>query len=104
MNNSKTYSLTAFNFSIISWTLIVLLKIISLAISDFASGLSIIQSGIIGIPIIIISIIGFIKSMKGIKEPNSLKKLVGIALNSIVVLFFFYALLKTLFNFFNFNF
>jgi len=81
----KTYSNKSFKYGIIAVFLI--LSSIGLIIATFTfsdSIFSLISGGLIFIASIL-GILGLEKSIKGIKEPNTIKKIVGLVLNSVIV-------------------
>jgi hypothetical protein len=93
--NPNTYS--AFVFGLISLllltTLILFVEYYYQLFSDFDTIILLILVSSFGI----ISILGFTKSIKGIKETNSWKKIIGITLNVGFVLLFIYGLISFVF-------
>ena len=82
------HSHKGFKFGILGIGLILIIVILSLLLHllkyDFISliiGLTVFSIGIV-------SIIGLIKSLKGINEPNTFKKIIGIVINFCLVAFF----------------
>ncbi len=74
--------------------LIVLTQITHLFKSDFGSLLI----GLLTFAVGIISIIGFIKSLKGIKEPNTAKKIIGIVINFGIIMLFLSAIVANIYD------
>ena len=74
--------------------LIILTQLLNTLTSDFAS----ILIGFFTFTIGIISIIGFIKSIKGIKEPNTAKKIIGITINFGVVILFLSVIIANIYD------
>ena len=52
--------------------------------------------GILSLVIIILAIIGFSNVMKGIREPNSFKKIIGLVVNSAIVGFGFFLIIANI--------
>ena len=91
-NSHKGFKIGLISFSllIIQFFIIPFLySKISESTIDFLSGFLIFLSGIF-------SIYGVIKSIKGIKEPFTNKKIVGILLNVGILLFFLYAIIMNI--------
>ena len=74
--------------------LIILTQLLNTLISDFAS----ILIGLLTFAVGIISIIGFIKSIKGIKEPNTAKKIIGIIINFGIVILFLSVIIANIYD------
>lgn len=75
-------------------TLVIFTKYFYRLMSDFDTiiiGLLTLSSGLI-------SILGLTKSIKGIKEPNTLKKIIGIVLNVGFVSLFLYIIISNVFD------
>ncbi|GAB1858636.1 hypothetical protein MHTCC0001_34760 [Flavobacteriaceae bacterium MHTCC 0001] len=89
MTNNNIYSHKGFNFGIYAIGLIVFAIVISLLVNSLESDF---YSMLIGLPVFVgglIGVIGIILSIRGIKEPNTVKKIVGIIINlGIATLFF----------------
>lgn len=87
-----------FNFGLLSSLLvisiIIFMKYFYRLLSDFDTTVFIILSLLFGV----ISVLGLINSIKGIKEPNTFKKITGMILNVGFVLLFLYALTSYVFD------
>ena len=85
-----------FKFGLISLIgfsgIIIISKYLNNSVNDLAS----IIIGFLSISIGVISIIGIINSIKGLKEPNTLKKIIGLILNFGFVSFFLFVFLTNL--------
>ncbi|WP_338731361.1 hypothetical protein [Mangrovimonas cancribranchiae] len=85
---TNTYSHKGFKFGILGIGLILIIVILSLLLNVLKYNFISILIGLTVFAIGIVSIIGFIKSLKGIKEPNTFKKIIGIIINfGLVTLF-----------------
>ncbi|WP_456424127.1 hypothetical protein [Lutibacter sp.] len=88
-----------FNFGMLSSLLVIsiliFMKYFYRLLSDFDTIVFIILSLSFGV----LSALGFINSIKGIKEPNTFKKIIGIILNIGFVVLFLYALASFVFDF-----
>lgn len=76
--------------SLLVITIMIFMEYFYRLLSDFDTIVFIILSLSFGI----ISILGLISSIKGIKEPNTFKKIIGIIVNVGFVLIFLYALIS----------
>ena len=87
-----------FNFGLLSLLLVIsiliFMKYFYRLLSDFDTNVFIILSLLFGV----ISILGLINSIKGIKEPNTFKKITGMILNVGFVFVFLYALTSYVFD------
>ena len=86
MTNSKSYSYIAFRFTVVAiFLLIVPLAILFLnppdILNTFVSLILLVKSGLFALA-------GFIFNIKGIKEPNTIKKLCSLIANSLLGLTF----------------
>ncbi len=92
MTETNISSHNGFKYGIIALSLIIVMLIListlsndNLDITSMAIGLLIICAGIV-------SIIGLLKSIKGISEPNTAKKIIGIILNLGIAAFFIFVI------------
>ena len=99
MINPNQKSHRGFNFGMISSLLFIIIIIFMKYFYRLLSDLDSIIFGILSLSLGIISILGFIKSLKGIKEPNTFKKILGLILNTgFVSLFLYYLILFVIDN------
>lgn len=75
-------------------TIIALTQLLNTLKSDFAS----ILIGLLVFAVGIVSIIGFIKSIKGFKEPNTAKKIIGIILNFGIAILFMSVIIANIYD------
>ena len=88
MSKINLYSHSGFKFGVIGLGLILTMIIVTLLRDTFNSSIISIIIGLLTIGAGIAAIIGLVKSLKGIKEPNTIKKIIGIIINfGIVALF-----------------
>gem|GEM_PF-3914890 len=88
-NKKYSHSKAAFQVSIISLCIVLAFVITLSVIPDFAF--------FIGIPFFIsgiISILGLIFNIRGIKEPSSPSKYVGLTINTLLSLLFIYIMIQ----------
>lgn len=82
------YSDKGFRFGILGIGLFLILVILSLLLRFIKYDFISLIIGLIVFAIAIVSAIGLINSIKGIKEPNTSKKIIGIILNLLLISFF----------------
>ncbi|MFI0427954.1 hypothetical protein [Mariniflexile sp. HMF6888] len=86
MNNK--YSHQGFKFSMIGLILIILLIAFTLVLNTLSSYIYSLLIGALAFFIGIFAIVGFVKSLQGLKEPNTSKKIIGIIINLGIVMLF----------------
>ncbi|OUS00950.1 hypothetical protein A9Q86_09375 [Flavobacteriales bacterium 33_180_T64] len=77
------FAILAIGFFLVFVALKVLVTTENISIATYTNA-----SAFIMLVVIICSIVGFIFSIKGRKDPNSIKKIIGLIINSILVLLF----------------
>ena len=98
MDKIKNNSHSGFNFGVIGLTLILIMIILT-KFSNSENNSSI--SNIIGLLTLgagITAIIGFVKSLKGLKEPKTAKKIIGIIINFGIVAIFISIIIGNIFD------
>ncbi|WP_157514650.1 hypothetical protein [Mangrovimonas sp. TPBH4] len=94
MENLNRYSQSAFKYGIIRLLLLINVFLYSSLFQkiqySLESNFKIFDEiiGVLSLTTIIIGIIGFMKSMKGLKEPNTPKKIIGLIINSGITILF----------------
>lgn len=96
INSHKGFKYGIFGISLIL-ILIILTQLLNTLKSDFASMLIGLLTFVVGM----ISIIGFTKSLQGIKEPNTIKKIIGIIINFGIVILFFSVIITNIYDIYN---
>lgn len=94
MTKNNTNSHKGFNYSILGIGLILISIVLTYFLNTFASDLASILIGVVAFAIGITSVIGFSNSLKGIKEPNTAKKIIGIIVNFGIVVLFLYVIIS----------
>ena len=89
---TNTYSHKGFKFGILGIGLLFIVVILSLLLNVLKYDSISILIGLTVFTMGIVSIIGIIKSLKGIKEPNTFKKIIGIIINFALVTLFLLSL------------
>ncbi|WP_459212241.1 hypothetical protein [Aquimarina rhabdastrellae] len=84
--NVKSHN--GFKYGVISFLMILVLIMITAVINTLKFSFSLLLIGFLTILIGYMGIIGLIKSLKGIKEPNTSKKIIGLILNIGIVSLF----------------
>ncbi|WP_298896238.1 hypothetical protein [uncultured Psychroserpens sp.] len=87
---TSSHSKKGFQFAIITIVTFLLFLLLQLLAANEKISLDFYRyvSGFLMILVFVSSIIGFVFSMKGLKDPNSVKKIFGIIANSILFLLF----------------
>ncbi|WP_298757602.1 hypothetical protein [uncultured Psychroserpens sp.] len=87
---TSLHSRKGFQFAIITIVTFLLFLLLQLLAANEKISLDFYRyvSGFLMILVFVSSIIGFVFSMKGLKDPNSIKKIFGIIANSILFLLF----------------
>lgn len=98
MTNNNINSHKGFKYGISAIGLILIATTLSLLIDTLKSDLASILNGLLTLVIGFISILGIIISLKGIKEPNTVKKVVGITINLIIVILFLSLIFSIIYN------
>lgn len=93
MNTKNINSHKGFTFGLISLIGFVGLVLITKYLNNSTNSLASVVIGFLTISIGIISIMGIIYSIKGIKDPNTSKKILGLLLNLGFVTFFLYVII-----------
>ena len=101
MAKKNINSHNGFKYGIIGLLLIVTMIIMSKTLNNLNSNSSSIIIGLLTIGAGIISIIGLIKSLRGIKEPNTFKKIIGIIINLGIVMLFIYVIAANVSDLYN---
>ena len=88
--NAPSHSKKGFQFAIITIVTFLLFLLLQILAANEKISLDFYRyaSGFLMILVFVSSIIGFVFSMRGLKEPNSLKKIFGIVANSILFVLF----------------
>jgi len=98
MTKNNINSHKGFNYGIIGCGLIlifiILTKVFNSPYSDFATFLI----GGLSVGIGTVGVIGLVKSLKGIKEPTTVKKYVGTIVNLSIVILFLYVILANVYD------
>jgi len=95
MNKTNTNSHRAFKYSSIAFALSVF-GILMITVFKSVSDISSIFSGLLFLAVGIIAIIAFIDALKGVREPNTLKKIVGFILSLAFVILFISAIIANI--------
>jgi len=98
----KTYSTKSFKYSIVASILLISLIISINIFQNFNSDTSSITIGLIVIAIGYTSIMGLIYTLRGIKEPNTAKKIIGLLVNFSIALLFIYVIVGNIIDIYRF--
>ncbi|WP_028284039.1 hypothetical protein [Olleya marilimosa] len=98
MTKNNINSHKGFKFGIIGIGLILILIILTQLLHTQISDIASILIGLLTFAVGIVSIIGFIKSLKGIKEPNTAKKIIGIIINFAIVILFISVIIANIYD------
>lgn len=98
MVKSKTYSNKGFKYCIIGISLIFILVLVLLITSPNVSDFESLLIGFLVFTLGIISIIGLLASIKGLKEPNTVKKIIGLIFNFGIVLLFLAVIIGNIYD------
>ena len=94
MNSTSKHSHVGFICAMIEFGLILVLIILSSLLNSQSTD---VISNLIGFIVIItgfVSIVGLVKSLIGLKEPNTVKKIIGISINLSVLILFTYMIVS----------
>ena len=95
MNKTNTNSHRAFKYSSIAFTLSVF-GILIITVFKSNPHISSIFSGLLFLAVGIIAIIALINALKGLREPNTLKKIIGFILSLAFVILFISAIVANI--------
>ena len=95
-NNKNSHK--GFKYGILGIGLILILIILTQLLNTLKSDFVSILIGLLVFAVGIISIIGLIVSLKGIKEPNTAKKIIGIIVNFGIVILFMSVIITNIYD------
>lgn len=98
MDKAYSNSARGFNISIITYGLVIGFSILAKFVNPLESGFNEMLHSLVILSVIICLVIGIVYSFRGRKEPNSWKKIIGITLNSILLIIFISALVMFFFD------
>lgn len=99
MITKNRYSHKGFTLGLISLICFLGLVIITKYLINSTNNFASVVIGFLTISIGVISIMGIINSIKGIKDPNTSKKIIGLLLNLSFVSFFLFVIFANLLDF-----
>lgn len=94
----STNSTKSFKFGLIGIGLMVVMVVLIQLFSPLNSDVASILIGLLTFSIGIIGIVGLVYSLKGIREPNTLKKILGLIISFGTVLLFLFVILSNVYD------
>ncbi|AXP79632.1 hypothetical protein CJ739_535 [Mariniflexile rhizosphaerae] len=101
MAKTNINSHSGFKYGITELGLIIILVVLTQFLDSQNSDIYSILIGLLTFVIGIVSIIGLAKSLRGLKEPNTLKKIIGIIINFGIVTLFIFVIISNILDIYN---